>query len=224
MAIAYDASSYINDVPTGVTTTFTHPCSGSNRILFVATATHGAVSGVSVTGVTYGGAAMTLIGTKDNGANALLTLWYIVAPSTGINNVVITKNVTDYSTQGYAISYTGASQTGQPDASSTGGPTTTGSYSQSVTTVVDNCWALMIGAGTSGLTLTAGSNTTIRFNAEVVFTGSFLVDTNSAKTPAGTDTLAVTSSSQSFFGVMASFAPALIMPGFATTNLVVSTS
>jgi hypothetical protein len=41
----------------------------------------------------------------------------------------------------------------------------------------------------------------------VLLAGLFLADTNSPKTPAGTDTMNITSSSQEYTGIMASFSP-----------------
>lgn len=59
----------------------------------------------------------------------------------------------------------------------------------------------------NGSTLTAGSNTTVRSQIEVLLAGLFIVDTNSAQTPAGSKTVTVTSASQQFHGIMASFSP-----------------
>lgn len=58
MAIAFDATT-TSSLGSAVTSiTFSHTCTGSNRILFVCTANNG---GANVTGVTYNGVAMTNI-------------------------------------------------------------------------------------------------------------------------------------------------------------------
>lgn len=204
MSIAYDTSAY-NYSASGTTNTFSHTCTGNNRILFVASSHHSTSPTAVVTGITYSGVAMTLISTFQSG-NAKFDLYYLVAPATGANNVIVTLDQSD-ACPAYAISYTGVAQTSPIDVSGTGGPTTTTSYSQSVTTTADNCWSIMVGGAYSGLTLTAGTNTVVRQQPEVVLTGTFVCDTGSAQTPAGTDTIAVTSSSQGFTTIMASFKP-----------------
>lgn len=205
MAIAFDAATGPNYSASGTTNTFAHTCTGSDRILFVVAAHHNTVPASSVTGITYAGVAMTLLRTYQS-SNAKFDLYYLVAPATGSNNVVITMDISDASI-GIAASYTGVDQTSPIDVSGDGGPTTTTSYSQSLTTTVDNCWSIMVGGAYSGLALTAGANTVVRKQPEISLTGTFIADTGSAQSPAGTDTIAVTSSSQSFTTIMASFKP-----------------
>lgn len=210
MAIAFDAASGANYSASGTTNTFSHTCTGSDRILFVVAAHHSTSPVSSVTGITYASVAMTFLRTYQSG-NAEFDLYYLVAPSTGANNVVITMDISDASV-GIASSYTGVSQTSPIDVSGDGGPTTTTAYSQSVTTTTDNCWSIMVGGAYSGLAITAGANTVVRTQPEVSLTGTFLADTGSAQTPAGTDTIAVTSSSQSFTTIMAAFKPVAAGP------------
>ncbi|HNG97320.1 MAG TPA: hypothetical protein PLW93_03545, partial [Candidatus Absconditabacterales bacterium] len=68
--------------------------------------------------------------------------------------------------------------------------------------------------GRSGNTLTAGSNTFIRINVELLFTGLFIADSNSAQTPTGSKSLNVTSASQEFNGNMFELKPSVT----STTN------
>lgn len=206
MAIAFDAKTGFTYSGSTVTQTYSHTCSGSDRILFVGVSIRNTRT---ITSVTYNGVAMTQSGSSIGVGTVVDYLFYLVNPATGTNTVSITQSAADTITS-CSISYTGASQTGQPDATSTGGPTTTTSYSQSVTSVADNCFAVLYGNAASGAALIAGSNTTIRNQPEVLFTGAFLIDSTAAKTPAGTFTLAVTSSSQNFGGCMASFKPYVV--------------
>ena len=206
MAIAFD-SQVTTASTSGITSkTFSHTTSGSNRILFVI-ASHPAAQ--TVTGVTYAGAAMTLVNTRTQTAgNNTVELWYLIAPTIGANNVIITASGS--TTIGYgSISFTGASQTSQPNASAVGGNVTTAvtSYAQPVTTTVDSCVSIMGMIAASGATLTAGSNTTIGSQPEITFGGTSFVYSTTAKTPIGADTLTVTSSSQIMVGVMAAIAP-----------------
>lgn len=210
MAIAFDSTT-TSSLGSAVTSiTFAHTCTGSDRILFVATANNG---GVNVTGVTYNGVAMTNIGwALSNNAPSKSYLWYLIAPATGANNVIVSLSWSA-SVIAKVASYTWVKQSAQPDAFSLWWPTTTTSYSQSVTTIADNSWAIMCWMGRTGSAITAGANTFIRSNIELVLAGLFIIDTNSPKTPAGTDTMNVTSGSQEFTGIMASFSPLV-----STTN------
>lgn len=204
MAIAFDAKT---GMVTGSSTTpnTTHTCTGSDRIVWV---------GISIrstrtitTAPTYDGVTMTQSGSTSGTTGITNYLYYLVAPSTTAGAVVTaTQSASDYWSM-TVISYTGASQTGQPDATSVGGPSTATSYSQSVTSVADNCFAVLYGDNNSGASLTAGSNTTIRNQPEVAFTGAFIADSTAAKTPAGTFTLAFTAASGTAACCMASFSP-----------------
>lgn len=205
MAIAFDTSIIPNNSTGSATNTVSFTCTGSNLILFAGMSHHSTGPASLVTGITYAGVAMTLIRTYQS-SNAKFDLYYLIAPATGANNIVGTMDQSDTS---YIIasSYTGVDQISPIDVSGDGGPTTTASYSQSLTTVTDNCWSIMFGGAYSGLALTAGANTVVRQQPEVGLTGTFLADTGSAQTPAGTDTIAVTSTSQGFTTVMAAFKP-----------------
>lgn len=206
MAIAYDTK---NNATTGggaSSLTYAHTCTGSDLILFVYTVNHSHLG--TMTGVTYNGVSMTLIASNNAGSNKGQRLWYLVNPATGTNNVVASKDDSSGWIDSISVSYTGASQTGQPDAYVVPAEETTTSYSKSITTVADNCW-IVWPLCTGSLTLTAGSNTTIVQQAgwggahSTAFAAA-----HSDQTPAGSKTLAVTSSNQVFASIMASFSPA----------------
>lgn len=189
----------------GTTHTFSHTMgTGVNGILFVGATVHIAQT---VTGITYNGVAMTSVGSKAT-ASAITYLFYLLAPATGANNVVVTSSLSDTITAS-SMSFTGAKQSGQPDASSTGGVTTTTAYSQAVTTIADNCWTVFVGIANGGSALTKGAATIILNQPEVLAYGMFTLQSSDLTTPAGTSTLAVTSASQGFSGVMASISPVL---------------
>ncbi len=210
MAIAFDTKTAFTFSAASTNITYSHTVTGSNTILWVgvsilATATIGAV--------TYNGVAMTQFGGGSVGTVAIKDyLFYLINPATGANTVSVSQNTSTQVTS-CSASYTGAAQTGQPDATSLGGPTTTTSYSQSVTSVADNCFAILYGNANGGLAFTAGTNTTIRNQPEVAFCGAYMVDSTAAQTPAGTFTLAMTSTSQDFAGCMASFKPVATASG-----------
>ena len=204
--IALDATAGPSNTD-GKAHSFMHTCAGSNLILFVVAGVH--TNTATVTGVTYNGVALSSVGTIANGGNSTVSLWYLVGPAKGAHEVVITANASDRIV-GISASYTGVKQSAPLESSSTGGPTTNSSYSQAVTTVSDNCWAIMGGLADNGgvRPLTAGPNTVVRQQPEIAAYGTFLLDTGTPKSPAGVDVLNVTSGSQKFVGVMACFAPA----------------
>lgn len=209
MAIAHDSSTAVT-ATLGVTTkTFSHTCSGSDRILWVAAGANTAAG--DPTGITYAGNAMTKVNSVFL-QTTWVALWYIIAPATGANNVVITCTGTGNVTGG-AMSFTGASQTSIPDSSAADTVQTTvvTSYSRSTTTVADNCFTVSSGRANGGLTITGGANTTVT-QPEVVAMGNYMIRSTAAHTPAGTSTLNVTSASQDFFSVIASFSPLVTPP------------
>lgn len=156
---------------------------------------------------TWNGNTMTLSGSSIGTSGVVNYLYYVVAPSGGSSTVTCTQNPSSNWAVA-TISFTGASATGIPDATSVGGPSTATSYSQSVTSVADNCFAVLYGDNNSGAGLTGGANTTIANQPEVAFTGAFLAYSTAAKTPAGTFTLAFTSAAGTAACCMSSFSPA----------------
>lgn len=199
MAIAFDASAGANTGVPATSYTYAHTCTGSDRILFV-----GAMIALltdSISGVTYNGSAATFIASAVQGPTAYYAkLYYLIAPSTGANNVVISSSLSGY-IFGKSASYTGASQTGVPDASTTS--TTTGtSYTTSVTSIADNCWAVLYDAGDRQPVASTGS--TLRKSGP----NDGIFDSNSAKTPAGSISMSLTRASGGGQGqVMATFKP-----------------
>ena len=91
------------------TTTVSHTVSnGTGRILVVGVGIDDV--GFTITGATYGGTALTLIGTKQS-ANSRMALYYLINPTVGTANVVITisAGVTDVAVG--AVSLTEVDQT-----------------------------------------------------------------------------------------------------------------
>lgn len=202
VTMAYDSSSSGGSASSPAT--FSHTCTGDNRILFVAAASN---SGQTVTGVTYAGVSMTQIGSKTDSAGPTEYLFYLIAPATGANNVIVSTSGSNAT--GASVSYTGVKQSGQPDASVVGSESTTTHKTQALTSVANNCWFVATTRTGNGFTMTGDAGTVVRVQAEQVYLGAnTLWDSNSAKTPAGSYTLGVTSSSQLYGGViMASIAP-----------------
>lgn len=216
MAIAFDANTTVQTA-ISITLTYNHTVgAGADRILFVLVWTG---SGSVTTGVTYNGVAMTKIADKAAAGATEMSLWRLTNPASGSHDVVVTNNGGGAArSTSYSSSYSGVAQTNPIDAFAVAGPTTTTSYSQSLTTTADNCWAIMMGYAQDVANKTAGANTVLRYQDKTVV-GSFLADTGAAKTPPGTDTMTITSTSQTFESIMASFKP----PGTAYDSILTET-
>lgn len=89
MAVAFDATANTSGL-LAQSFTFAHTCTGTNLLLVVCIEwTDTSISGASLTSVTYNGVALTFL--TSNGAGiGLNEIWYLIAPSTGANNVVVT--------------------------------------------------------------------------------------------------------------------------------------
>jgi hypothetical protein len=145
-----------------------------------------------------------IIASNAGGGDEYIQMWYLAGPATGTNAITVTSaGATEHIDSG--VSYTGASQTGIPDATSSLAITTQANTTATVTTVADNSWAILfLRCGSTGQS-TAGSGTIRRAN----FNGYHQVyDGDGAKTPAGSYSLNTTHTSQQTGFWMASFAPA----------------
>lgn len=185
MSITFDSNTEFVVQGSGVGTTQTraHICSGTERILFVGTLKQNG----TCSGVTYGGVSMTQINTASNtgGGSENDYLFMLVNPPSGSNNIVATFNAAAGASAIGAISYTGAKQTGQPDAQNTQTNASTTSLTTSLTTVDNNSW--LVGMfRTAGSPMSAGANTTLRGTLSNIMMG----DSDGAKTPAGSHSMA----------------------------------
>ena len=109
MALAVDA---VTSARVGGVTSLTisHTCSGANRVL--RTGVSWAGFAITVTGVTYAGAALSSIGSRvDADDNTGIHIWRRIAPATGANDVVITMSASCTDIVCGNISFTGADQT-----------------------------------------------------------------------------------------------------------------
>lgn len=168
--ITYDAvSSTTKDG--GTTVTWAHTVgSVTNRILVVGLMAENATTeaNMTATGVTYNSVALTKIGAVTVSNTNRTELWYLVAPSTGANNIVATfTGANDYVVGG--ISFYNASQTAQPNVFNTGSNSDNGStaVSTAATSTLANCMFVdAVQAGIDTRTLTVGGTQTQRVNAQ----------------------------------------------------------
>lgn len=185
--------------------TITHQCSGINRVLFAIVGNHSAHGTIS--GVTYNGVSMTKA-REYNDTSMIKGIWYLYAPDTGgAYNLTATCTVGTGCIGLGAISFTNALQSGIPDSGSDNAGGTSTTLTGTTTSLIDNCFALMVIRAGSGLTLTAGDNTTIGSQPEVTTYGlGFAYSTSPRK--AGSFSLNVTSASQFLNDTMITFPPA----------------
>ena len=200
MAIAFDVANAGGETNPGTTLTWSHTCSGDNRMLFVL-ARGGNGEGDKITGVTYAAVAMTKIDSATKPTeNSVLSLWYLIAPATGANNVVITL-ASGFMTS-VSSSYKNVKQSSQPDNSATNTAASGTSLTISLTPVINNCWTIIAARGQG--TLAGGSGTTIRASQGG---DNAILDSNAPITPPASTSLIVTGNEGTWAGVMASFAP-----------------
>lgn len=192
----------------GATNTFSysHTCSGSNRLLLIATQV---MDGDTISSVTYNAIPATLIGSSalGNTSGQRVAIYGLLNPSLGINQVVVTRDKYAGIMGACSISYVGVKQSGLPDATTT--QTGTTSVTTTITTVVNNSFAVAYTAGSATISAGTGSTLIGRPNrTDSTAYGLFSYSSN-PKTPAGSTAMATSSSTvgSTVAQIMLSFAP-----------------
>lgn len=177
MAIAFDSSS--SGIGGSASITVSHTCSGSDRVLFVVWRTTGDAT-PNVSSASYAGEAMTLVDVQgaNNDLNNAVYLYYILNPATGTNDISVTMQSTATIGSLAAASYTGVGSIGATNKTY---GTTSGNYTNTVTTTKDNSWLVMGAYAVQS----AGTGTTSRANNNDVH----IFDSNGAKSPTGSYSL-----------------------------------
>jgi hypothetical protein len=169
MAIVFDSSS--NSQGTGVTTlTFSHTCSGSDRVLAVVVTSNRAINGVTYNGVSMTQGAVATIFSTDS------KVYYLLNPATGANNIVVTIASSGDVIAG-GVSFTGADAVGANASGTLAGADTT--ISTNITTTKDNSF-VVCAQGTNGaslLTFTQNSGQTeffeFNYSTSVALAGAY---------------------------------------------------
>jgi hypothetical protein len=204
MALAFENAAIDSGWVTGASSSsYDHTIgSGSNRILLAGFSTFHSGSLVTVSGATWQGAALTKltsITAAVEGYTQSVELWYKVAPATaGPGTIAYTLSGTCDFFDSCSASYTDVHQTtpfATPATNQNTSPAT--SHSLGVTTVSDNSW--LVGYVFSrGSSVVAGAGTTLRGLNNG--SGTTLGDSNGAKTPTGSYSLAYTAASGTWPG------------------------
>lgn len=156
MAIAIDAASEVNLTSNLTSHTLAHTCSGTDRILLVGVSVLDSPYDV-VTGVTYNGVSMSLIGKKFRTSNRGTYLYSLIAPSTGSNNIVVScSSSVRVSIDG--VSFTGVAQSGQPESFNTLEIENT---THTLTLTVSTDQSILVANAWTNRSETAGANTTL---------------------------------------------------------------
>lgn len=87
MAIAFDAASTKTSTIAASSFSWSHTCTGSNRLLVVGIVLSSSTN--SVTSATYNSVAMTQRLAVNMGSDLRLEIWSIVAPATGTNTIAV---------------------------------------------------------------------------------------------------------------------------------------
>lgn len=175
----------------------------ANRVLILGVQFGGStdVSGTP----TYNGVSMTQVGTYSVAGTtfAAVRVYSLVAPASGSHNVSISNTGGANYIYSSIASYCGVDQTTPVETSGTAGPTTNTSLSKSLTTTTSGDWLVgFFSGGSTGASLSAGSNTTFR---TTVTGGSWnnIGDTNGPQSPAGTYSIAVSAGASEKLGIFA---------------------
>lgn len=220
-AIAFDAASNGRSATSDQTLTVSHVVSGSNRLLVVAVTTSDSIDADRpITGITYAGTPLTkATSTQNNAGDFGAEIWYLVAPSTGTNNIIITATAGITRIVGGGVSLTGIDQTTPLDATG-GAQGSSGESSAVVTTVADNAWVVDANAQNTSGGATVGTDQTERWNnIGTVLDGAS--STEGPKTPAGAVTMSWTFVSSQWAISAASFAPSAAASTAATPSLII---
>lgn len=151
--VEFDAMD-ISSISSGTTVTKSFTTgNNANRILIVAID-----SNIAPSTVTYGGIAMTsLISQALTDGSYTLYTYYLIAPATGANNIIVTLGSTGNANI-HIRSYYNAKQTGQPDTSGKN-VAGTNTVANSLSTVANGSRIVAFGAGGTGWT--SGTMTSI---------------------------------------------------------------
>ena len=178
---------------------------GSNRLLVVNLI--GDTSADDISSVTYAGTPLTLVKKLQSPSNNWQYVYYLLNPTSGTNNVVITAGSTHYLIS-QAASWSNVKQSAQPDAVTTNtAPATNTSITTSLTTVAPG--SLVVQGVWSYGHLTAGSGAALIITDAALDGAGIFVSGQSPVTPAGNVSMTTISDGTTSSGaIMVSFAPA----------------
>lgn len=214
MAIAYGAGANSSVVAaTNTTGNFNSPnVSGANTIGWVAVGARDAtLADTEASAVTWNGSSMTKSSTKKYTTAtpyAGVSLWYIIAPTAGVTSINVTWTGTIDTGCAIASFFTGASQTGIPDASNGAEAAGGANPTVSVTTIADNSWVIDAIYDKISPTITVGAGQTQIGQLAPNGGGDSMASSyEGPKTPAGAVAMSWTAGADDWCITTSSFAP-----------------
>lgn len=141
MPIAYDAVSNSGFQAAASTYSWSHTCTGANLFLAVDVSLL-SVAGTTVSGITYNGVALTLIGVKSSVSGACrIECWGLANAAAGANTIEVTLTASIVSAA-CAVSYTGVNLASPTEAFNSNQATNGGvaDATLTVTTLTNNAW------------------------------------------------------------------------------------
>jgi hypothetical protein len=161
--------------PARTSLTISHPTAGSNRLMLVGVSIHNFAS-ETVSGITYNGMALTLVGSRANATDARVEIWRLIAPPTGTHDLVITfsAELTSAARAG-VMTFTGVNQTTPlgtfTSAIGSASPATVNVASAANELVFDTVGSE---SQSSPFTITVGAGQTQRWNSAIIGYDRFL--------------------------------------------------
>ena len=178
--------------------TWSHTCSGSDRLLRVTTSHFD--SSDTISSITYNGVALTAVpGGSTNNGQYYVTAYYLIAPDTGTHDIVVTVTGSVFDFGAGAISYTDAHQTTPLGTAVTAtGTSTTPSVtvSSAADELVDDGLVIIHGG-----TLSVGAGQTQRWNA--IASSGFIKYAGSTEGGAASTTMSWSNSSSQTWAIVA---------------------
>jgi hypothetical protein len=184
--------------------------SGANGLLVVSMYWS---SSRTVSAITYDGVAMTqVVAPVNTGGGEQIGMWYLTNPASGSN----TLSVTFSGTTAYEVSFFsmyGVDQSSPLGATRTETGLETGtSYSEALTTTINDSWIIWATREYAGRTVSAGADTTLLERHTVVFGQIQARSTGGAAAGSRTLTLTANLSGNWFSDILAEFKPATAAP------------
>ncbi len=154
------------DLRTPATSSYTishNQNTGANGYIFVTVA----CPATTVTGVTYGGVAMTLVQRNATTYSLDWTVWRLASPATGVNNTVITMGTANYNPcSTFIASFTDCAGVGNTGYNGTSNTVVTTSATISANSMI--LGAVIGGNSTSAyLAIPQGTNRTLEYNQNI---------------------------------------------------------
>lgn len=160
---SWGAVAYVSDIEgvwsSGTTMTLSSVV-GTGGNLVVACTTWRSNTGQTNTAATYGGNAMTRIGSEITSTGASLSCWYYITSSDG--NVVFTYSAAPSNAQGTALVFSGAHASSPIGTSATSASAATGTSTAAVTSAADGLVLDALGLRSDPTGLTVGASQTQR--------------------------------------------------------------